>query len=58
MSKVPQFKIMKSGEKVPVFVGSKEVAEHCLKVLHDCFFFVAGNAKPIVDEFPFRLEPA
>ena len=58
MQKNPQFKIVKAGEKAPVFVGSKEVAEHCFKVLHDSFFFVAGNAKPIVEKFPFSLVPA
>jgi len=56
--KKPQFKIIKKGQKEPVFSGSREVVETCFKTLHDSFFFVAGNAKPIVEEFPFSLQSA
>ena len=52
-----RFQIKKAGEKTPVFVGSREVAERCFETLRTSFFFVAGNAKPITDEFPYTLEP-
>ena len=51
-----RFKIFKASVKEPIFCSNdREVAERCFKVLHDSFYFVAGNAAPIVEVFPFRF---
>lgn len=38
-----------------IFTGNQAVVENALKALHDTFYFVAGNAKPITDPFPFTI---
>lgn len=53
----PQFNLLKEGQSTPVFVGDFEVVNRCFETLKESFFFVAGNAKPVVDEFPFSVEP-
>lgn len=49
--------LFKGNETSPFFVGSQELVEHCLETLRDSFFFVAGDAKEIKEEFPFKMKP-
>jgi len=55
MTETPLFGLFKENEQKPFFVGEREVAEHCLETLRNSFFFVAGNAKPVTEDFPFHM---
>lgn len=57
MTTTQHFGIFKDNEEKPFFVGEREVTERCLETLRKCFFFVAGNAKQITEEFPFQMKP-
>ena len=55
--KAPLFGLFKNNDENPFFVGKKEVVNTCLETLRGSFYFVAGNAKKITEDFPFHVKP-
>ena len=54
--KAPLFGLFRGNEDKPFFVGGKAVVDTCFETLKKTFFFTAGNAKKITEDFPFHVK--